>query len=317
MEFKKTTNFLYQMASIRIKWKIEESGLTRREIHEKDPNLISNITNNKRYKNNRYLIPDVIVPSLVSVLSFNNEHDLFWGTEEEIHAYVGEIFKRIMIDLLEESHKQAKLVNDILVDYVPFARYSTYCESMSTSKGCLNDALRNSFAEYAYLYSITREQAICRLYNQKLSNSDVTVKVFFRGIFMDFTNELNKYKENKGFKKLPRRLNEFVNQNLFPIINEFLPDEKSLGRRVQTLIRRDISLLDMMPQLKNTLPEYQFSNGGVGFVEIANSLKRASENYIDNLEQIQVDIEGIPKRECNFSFDEWENVFRKQQNIPE
>lgn len=93
-----------------------------------DPIMISRMLNNqknpitnKRSSPNPFLIIPSYVPTLVKNLAFSCSNDLFWGEEWEISVFSGELFNLIINELMNHP-EYAKLIDMILLDYVPYSK---------------------------------------------------------------------------------------------------------------------------------------------------------------------------------------------------
>lgn len=127
--------FFYKKASSRIKEQIEISKLTQKEIYMYDPKQISHIINNRRTKNNKYLITDAVLLShickdkcigLLPKLSFNSKKEILWGTDKEIESYLFDLFRLLWKEVTVEDDFYKIDKEKFLCDYIPYAKYSTY-----------------------------------------------------------------------------------------------------------------------------------------------------------------------------------------------
>jgi hypothetical protein len=115
--FAKTTRYIYDLAAERIYQKKEmlnvsyyqiagyKNEIDYRESAKKkyDPKMINNIAKGICGKRNSYLIPEQYVGLLTCKLNFSCEHELLWGTDEEISRYAPKLFELLMDDCLIEE----------------------------------------------------------------------------------------------------------------------------------------------------------------------------------------------------------------------
>ena len=266
--------FFYNKASSRIKERIIKAGLTQEDIYPNDPKQISWIINNKRTKNNRFLITDAVLSSdneyeptgLLPKLSFRNKEEILWGTDEEITSYLFDLFKLLLDEVPKENNFCQIDTELFLCDYVPYAKYSTYWNILNSQSffpaiafGISEDIISEN------MYS-ARENAFRYLYS-KCKND-------FTTIFINFANNTNSFhKINKVFRQ--KFIDELFIPMLFP---EYEPDTSSLGLRVKKLIESDLLLCAPLVWLK-VQPENNY----------ISDLISASSEYILALEKIQED----------------------------
>ncbi|WP_367985858.1 hypothetical protein AB1F57_12995 [Streptococcus sp. ZY1909104] len=113
-----TDEAIYSMISQRVKKRKKEKGYNNIDIVLSDPNVVTNIVNNKRYKKNKYLLTPAYAKEITSNLFFESTYTLIWGNEQEREAYFGKLFF-VGIDYLMK--KYPTIVEQALCYYVPFA----------------------------------------------------------------------------------------------------------------------------------------------------------------------------------------------------
>lgn len=273
MDCKQTLDFIYKSCSQRIATRVKETRLTQNQIYPNDPKQISNIINNKRTANNRFLVCDAVMGNvshlrskrvgLIPMLRFQNEQEVLWGTLDERKAYLPQLFGVIMSDLLSHESELDFSISDVLCDFVPFAKYSAYWEVVF-SNGNNIPALYFGITEDEILENIelSKENAVDFLYCKYK-------KEFFE-IFTKFSEE------TKSFKKINMVFYEnFIKGEFIPLIKKSAEDRKSLGQRVKNLILADLAYVPYLIASPN------------GNSTCDKDLIRASSEYILRLEEIQ------------------------------
>ncbi|MFM1538232.1 hypothetical protein [Helcococcus bovis] len=133
---------IYKSISERVKSKKHELNLTNEKILVSDPKIISRIVNNKRTKNNPYLVTDTSIlkknvnketeEGIVPNLKFNSISEVLWGNAVDIEKYSEELFYNIIINLLDfnliDNIFDNNSIEYYLMDYVPFAFYKAYLD---------------------------------------------------------------------------------------------------------------------------------------------------------------------------------------------
>ena len=186
------SNFFYEKTSKRIKEKIDLSKYNHSQIYSRDYKQISWIINNKRTKNNRFLVTNAVLRNtdesgeaigLVPKLNFKNEQEVLWGTKEEILNYLPNLFKLLWNEVSKENSGYQIDKNLFLCDYVPYAKYNTYWNILFSEN--------NNYPAIAYgifeddvieNYDKVEREAYKFLYNK--------CKKDFLKIFNDFTDKI-------------------------------------------------------------------------------------------------------------------------------
>ena len=109
---------IYRMISQRVKYRKKDKKLQNIDILLSDPNVVSNIVNNKRYKKNPYLLTPAFAFEIVKNLKFTDSYTLIWGNKMERESYFGMLFFTGMNYLLK---KETRLIEKSLSYYVPYA----------------------------------------------------------------------------------------------------------------------------------------------------------------------------------------------------
>lgn len=296
-KYKKTRNVIYDLASRRVSRQKELSKKSAHYIHGNDPKIISAIIHNNRGKNNRYLIPKAVADSLVLAQVFKEDKEVYWGTDDEIRRYIPLLFTTLLLEIHESGSVEVrKELDRALIDYAPYAKWSAYYDICNDST--TNPALfvygfnRDDIVESA---ANARKAATVKLYKHFLEDCNSTVGEKFLELFLDFTSEQNSHGDNKGFKFLDKRISKFVENKLIPLFQDASIDW-SFGKRIEALIKEDVSQLDWILSAELASPEatMQFlTPNECCALDTARSLVAASEKYIADLEEIYTDFEGV------------------------
>lgn len=246
-------DYIYEITSKRIKNRIKSSGLTYNAIYSPDEKLISKIVNNKRGKNNPYLIPDAVFDNPLcncgllrnKELGFKDKHEVLWGTDKDIESYTPYIFP-LLIDLIESESEIDFNLETLLCDYIPYAIIRAYWDVFFSSDHknprfnfCNYQGSTLNFPAFAYgvsedeifgSYDIERANAISFLYNRCSEN--------YTKIFLEFTYEISSFTKLDKVIKNSLAINKFI-----PMLINYMPNKASLGLRVRDLIYEDISYI--------------------------------------------------------------------------
>lgn len=265
-------DFFYEKISKRVKERIDSSKYNHSQIYSRDYKQLSWIINNKRTKNNRFLVTNAVLRNtdesgeaigLVPKLNFKNEQEVLWGTKEEISNYLPDLFELLWNEVSKENSGYQIDKNLFLCDYVPYAKYNTYWNILFSENNNYPAITYGIFEDDVIEnYDKAEREAYKFLYNK--------CKKDFLKIFNDFTDKtMSFYKIDKVFQQ------SFIENLFIPMLKNFEPDNDSLGLRVKNLIKSDLSHCASLIYENNTQNEY-FSR-----------LIRASSTYILSLEKIQ------------------------------
>lgn len=284
MNTEKIMEFFYERISKRIKEKVEKSGKTHAEIYKTDSKLISRIINNKRTRVNPFLISDAILDSsaqqdesdkyvkigLLHGIGFNTKKEILWGTEEEIKEYLPNFFKLLWEELPDKDDNYGIDKDLILNDYIPYAENSAYYDLIVSYK-----------YDWPFMALYGRSEDYV-LFNQKKYKQEafeflyLKCKKEFEKIFNDFSSEV------ESFHKIDKVVkNEFIDTTFISLIKKNIPNEYSLGLRVKTIIKSDLS------QSADLIVNYR-EKGQIN--EMKKKLLNAASNYAISLKEIQNDM---------------------------
>ncbi len=227
---------------------------------------------------------------------FESVSEIYWGTYEELYENEELFFYAIIKDMINSTDEK-HFIENILIDYVPFA----YLTALNEIDLNLPPEAVSIFDYSPDLPNLKESQkiiseAISRLYQQ------FKVKHTLTKMFFDFLSSNPKEVE---FKNMQTEFKNFINIYLKPILENMITDENSLGKRVYELFKADgrtyfISsitrtnlsendkhLLDATINYCNTLRELQ--------LEKENGLQNISDELEHYTETIAVSILTLDK----------------------
>lgn len=267
MNIETITEYFYKKTSERIKKaynKVKGNGkLSYEKIYPSDPKQISRIINNKRGKNNRFLVCDAILDcntsGLIPMLNFANRQEVLWGDKAEIASYLPELFRMLWEEVTSDDSEYSVDKELYFDDYIPYAKYSTYWTILFSGN--------NRYP--AIFYGIREDDII----NNIDSAREKAYDYLYRKCAKRFADIFNQFVDNTtSYHMLDKTLKE---KFILPLLNELKPTESSLGLRVKNLIYADLS----------KTPKLIFDHDL--FDKQISKLINASSTYIVALEKIQ------------------------------
>lgn len=245
-------SFFCVKASERIEKMISSRKLSFFEIYPENSNLISWIVAGRRTKRNPYLLTDTAVQRINETLNGqelpNKENRyhcrvIYWGDNDEIENYIPEMMGLIVKSLTEQ---QQLIFDETLMDDIYFAETIAYKEILNEH----NAHFLNIDIEQLH----TEDIPISRI----LAESELlgAIEEDFKKAFIEFLDS-SKYVRTKvnGVDDYVDKGITFKNQfgcddivNLFlKVVKEHkLPIEESIGHRVYSIVRKDVSKLDSL-----------------------------------------------------------------------
>ena len=308
-KYPQTTEFIYSECATRLKQRKLELRLTDAEIAEGggyDRKVVNRIFNNTKTRNNPYLIPPAYSTPLVNKLNLKDDTELFWGNMGE--AYIESLFCNLLTDILDEwkysedvykgkpfGSAKADIIETVLLDDVRYARiYSVVAgfEAVGPDKDYIPlspyaDIKNEKQMSYAERNKV-RENAIQRLFKNTMPLA----------MFRDFFQGMNDAGENKGFSRLEKRLDTFVDKSLLPFLKANIPDEKSLGMRVYSIVAADLANYvesGLINQMRESHGFEKFSSPECD--EILKSLMSSGIAYVSRLEKLQDRLDALHRKE--------------------
>ena len=245
-------SFFCVKASERIEKMISSRMLSFFEIYPENSNIISWIVAGRRTKRNPYLLTDTAVQRINETLNGqelpNKENRyhcrvIYWGDNDEIENYIPEMMGLIVKNLTEQ---QQLIFDETLMDDIYFAETIAYKEILNEH----NAHFLNIDIEQLH----TEDIPISRI----LAESELlgAIEEDFKKAFIEFLDS-SKYVRTKvnGVDDYVDKGITFKNQfgcddivNLFlKVVKEHkLPIEESIGHRVYSIVRKDVSKLDSL-----------------------------------------------------------------------
>ena len=276
-ELELTTNFILKKCSERISNKYHEKKVRYIDIYPSDEAMICRIINNSRSKNNRYLLTDKIMRNnknefgIIPILGFKDEYEVLWGTDEEFKKNLPYIFHNIIKDLLDRHNLDIDIDN-ILCDYVPYAKFSTYAK-------CILPSL-HAHLPIAPYYGICPEDIGSNLVNAQ--NNAIDFLYSKPNFKKEFNKSFSKFAQDTlTYTKIDKEIaDKFVQPYLIPLLKKYAPSGDSLGLRAKNIIEHDLS------QSKDLILAHE-ENRTLSDSEYKKALINASSSYIVKLEEIQ------------------------------
>lgn len=245
-------SFFCVKASERIEKMISSRKLSFFEIYPENSNIISWIVAGRRTKRNPYLLTDTAVQRINETLNGqelpNKENRyhcrvIYWGDNDEIENYIPEMMGLIVKSLTEQ---QQLIFDETLMDDIYFAETIAYKEILNEH----NAHFLNIDIEQLH----TKDIPISRI----LAESELlgAIEEDFKKAFIEFLDS-SKYVRTKvnGVDDYVDKGITFKNQfgcddivNLFlKVVKEHkLPIEESIGHRVYSIVKKDVSKLDSL-----------------------------------------------------------------------
>ncbi|HEP1183045.1 TPA: hypothetical protein VJW12_000962 [Streptococcus pyogenes] len=286
-------NFFCVKASERIEKIITSRGKSFFEIYSENSNIISWIVSGKRTKRNPYLLTDTAVQRINESVHGQELSDkenryqcrvISWGDDEEIGDYIPEMMKLIVKNLRDE---QQLIFDETLMDDIYFAETIAYTEILN---------------EYnSHFLDVDMEQ----LYTEDVPISRHLAEMeLLEAIEEDFKNEFIKFLDSSKYVRTKvNGKDEYVNKGITfknqfgcdDIVNLFLrvvnahklSIEESIGHRVYSIVKKDVSKLDSLieeelvydtvyaPYRQDKIREAEF--------EFQHGIIKAGQDYIKSL----------------------------------
>lgn len=246
---KELQDFFCEKASNRIGKLIREKNLNPFKVYEDNSNLISRVIRGERTEKNPYLLTETstnrILESLYGQGLPSSEQKrisriLYWGDDKEILEYVYDLMKCICKNLTEE---QQEILDDTLIDDIYFAETKAYKEIVDE----INAPLIGINIEELE----SEDVPVSRYLAEKELLENIKDKFFKK--FIEFLDSVNivRTKENEKNIYIDKGItfkNQFNTDNIVEIFldivkNHKLPTEESIGFRVYSIVKKDISKL--------------------------------------------------------------------------
>lgn len=286
-------SFFCVKASERIEKIITSRKLSFFEIYPENSNIISWIVAGRRTKRNPYLLTDTAVQRINETLNgqeLSNKENRYhcrvisWGDNDEVENYIPEMMRLIVNNLTAE---QQLIFDETLMDDIYFAETIAYKEILNEHNADFLDI------DIEQLY--TEDIPISR----NLAESELleTIEEDFKKAFIEFLDS-SKYVRTKvnGIDDYVDKGITFKNQfgcddivNLFlKVVKEHkLPIEESIGYRVYSIVKKDVSKLDSIIEQKllyeTVYAPYREDKILETELEFQQGIIKAGQDYIKSL----------------------------------
>ena len=249
---KELQDFFCEKASNRIGELIKEKNLNSFKVYEDNSSLITWIVRGERTERNPYLLTETSTKRILESLYGQELSDseqkkisrmLYWGDNEEISEYIYDLMECICKNLTEE---QQEILDDTLIDDIYFAETKAYKEIVDEINAPRIGINIEELESVDVLVSrhVAEEELLKRI-------KDEFLEKFIK--FLDSAN-IVRTKENGKNVYIDKGItfkNQFDTDNIVEIFldivkNHKLPIEESIGFRVYSIVKKDISKLDSL-----------------------------------------------------------------------
>lgn len=247
---KELQNFFCVKASERIEKIITSRRKSFFEIYSENSNIISWIVSGKRTKRNPYLLTDTAVQRINESVHGQELSDkenryqcrvIYWGNNDEVENYIPEMMRLIVKNLTVE---QQSIFDETLMDDIYFAETIAYTEILNEHNARFLDV----DIEQLHTEDVPISRHLAEMELLEVIEED------FKNEFIKFLDS-SKYVRTKanGVDDIVDRGITFKNQfGCDDIVNLFLkvvkahklPIEESIGHRVYSIVKKDVSKLD-------------------------------------------------------------------------
>ena len=297
-----------------------KNKITCTELYKNKPKIIKNILNEdytqlknlltytiaESIKENMKLKPEAITNNYDDKLStqlkrenreFLSVSEIFWGTREEILSTDSGIYYNLILnfclDFLEDNRTRY-IMNKNLINYIPYARYVSYEDTIKRSNDnslmslLIGDSFRNNNIDVL-------GEAI---YNFSKSNKAREVA----NLFVECINSKVAYDSKDSYGEYDKKYKDvyFKNfriafeQNLDKFLEIISLDENNLGERVYNIIKEDCKLIYEIEhaELSGFMKDRYLTLTGEPLYEVYRNLLISNSNYINDLINFQKNFEG-------------------------
>lgn len=263
---------LYISISDRVKEKMKEKNLEPKHIYPKQPTTIQHIIeNNRKNKNNKYLIPDYALYTTngdeeygLTVKLKMTKKEIIWGTDEEIENYIQDLCIELfyIIDELnlfyDKEKKEPVLLDPLLTRNIFYAIRIAYNSFDKKYDEFFKNFFLNLTDEMRFIY--TKEHSILVLYE--------CCKNDFRKIYMEYIKTADTLsKIDKHF------LNDFIIELFIPMLKKYAPIGYEDNFIIMKLVKNN---LEYLKNIEKRYPKTLFDT-------IANARTQSIFEYMNML----------------------------------
>lgn len=262
-----------------------------------DYSIIVNIVGGKAHpKKNPNLMSDNQILYLSEKLKLDKSK-LLWGDFEK-NDFPKKLFIKLLLDILycEDKLLQTKL-NDILIDYVPYAKYHSFWQFFAVAEIKIPRLPNRKYSIPSYFYHI-RENEIFERYEPIQMNAIEFIFYKYDNQIMKIIRDFLKVNfcvdDKYSLKKIDKKLAKLVSQ-LMDFFAKNMPNEDSLGLRVRNIIVSDYKKFGSLIAQKLLGEQFELNELN------QKLLVKSSLAYITDLERVQViELEAIKGYKFNF-----------------
>lgn len=210
-----------------------------------------------------------------------------------MEAYSGNLFLRLVKDALaDEDETISTEINNLLCDYIPYAKASTYFDLQEQHGDITSFVIDKQFQYDIEECSELQIHAIARIYG--------FVSIDFQAKLTEFFND------QPNTLKLNKRFSEFVITKLLPLIKSYRRNSDLIDSAKQMLSQSYDKLVNYANYELSLSPEtIGYHENDISYYE-RNTIYDwiiAEYNFINNLEEIQRNAEGEP--DITLLYDTW------------
>lgn len=223
--FPNTVDFIYRSCLDTIKTEQKKQKKKADEIYN-DRFLVSHILNGKIDKRkNPYLFTPSFISEAKNNLRFNSITDMVFGNSEEMFR---KMLRCYIEDLFTYDHDIYEAFEKCMIEYVPYAKYSTFKS--------IKEKYHISLLENYLIYDELVNE--CNMIKLSMEAIDflLSQEAFVRQIRMLFDDF---YNNETLFTKLDTKLEFFSKEKVLPFFVEY-SSKPFIGRRIKELIENDL-----------------------------------------------------------------------------
>ena len=235
-----------------------------------------------------------------SNLEFVSLQELLWGYDfdyTEVDKF--NFFLNLFLDL-ERVDEYSSLVREVLIDYIPYARYIAFEKAVSEdyefgsmSAPDYKNINIDVFAEATYLFcKSTTSEEVMRRFTEFLQTP-------FTYESKDASSRFLVKKVSINFQNFEQAFGQVLHDILEPLFK--IENKRSLGKRTYDIIIDDFNInSDLMSySMSRSLESYWYylTLSEKSDVDVLSDLLVASESYIENLIEAQQDFYGNIEKE--------------------
>lgn len=266
------TNQIYKNIALRILNRKEQLKKKRTDITDDNSvSMLSNVMHNKRIPNrNPYLLNHKIICDIVSKLNFKSAYYLIWGENKELESTLETLFKYGLKYLQEESDLNKKLIENCLLEYLPYAK--------------LTAELEYSFEPF----KPNREDVV--------SARSTAIEHLYYGILSYFKEEHKKFFEEKETSKFTQNIIHFISKNMFELLKQYLNERDNQGQKAYSIMSKILSYeseneFDNISHGPEWFPYQPLTNSERPVMEIRQEVVDAGNKYIDAIVNEQKELD--------------------------